>query len=97
MQKKGHTRFGPIFLILDQSFTLYGQNNLLKALKCGIFCFHSYYNFGDTASIKNAIFAICIVNLLVFTKLRKLENGYFHVFCSISKSIKDIETYNTSF
>ena len=69
MQKKGHTRFGPIFLILDQSFTLYGQNNLLKALKCGIFCFHSYYDFGDTASIKNAIFAICIVNLLVFYKV----------------------------
>ena len=30
--KKGHTHFGPLFLILDQSFTLNGQNNLLRAL-----------------------------------------------------------------
>ena len=89
MQKKEHTRFAPLFFILDQSFALNGQKNLLRALKWGILCFCSYYNFGDTASIKNAIFAIHIVNLLVVTKLRKLENGYFHVFCSISRCIHD--------
>ena len=40
--KKGHTHFGPLFLILDQSFTLNGQNNLLRALKWGILCFRGY-------------------------------------------------------
>ena len=87
MQKKG------IIFHPRPKFYFNGQNNLLRALKWGILCFRNYYNFGDTASIKNAIFAICIVNLLVFTKLRKLENGYIHVFCSISKSIQDTEIY----
>ena len=96
MQKKGHTHFCPYFGSCS-SVTLNGQNNFSRALKWGISCFSSYNSYGDIGSIKNAIFSIDIVNLIVFTKLRKFENGYFHVFCYISKSIQDTETYNTSF
>ena len=39
----------------------------------------------------------CTVILPFFTKMQKLINSYFHIFCSISKIIWVTEMYNTSF
>ena len=64
-----------------------GQNNLSRALKWGISCLYSNNRFGEIASMKNPIFTIYKVNLLVFTNLRNVENGYFHLICFISESI----------
>ena len=51
---------------------------ICHSFKLRYFTFCCYHDFEDLASIKDAFFALCILHLLVFKKLIKLEDGYLH-------------------